>query len=62
MPAHMQGDLSAPGCDLSEADLSVIRNEVDYVIHSAASISFFEHIHTLLDQNYKVLCGPGSLL
>ena len=29
-------------------------NEVQFVIHSAASISFFEHIHTLLEQNYEV--------
>ena len=41
-------------CRLGAADLTRLRAEVDFVIHSAASISFFEHIHVLLQQNYQV--------
>ena len=58
---HMQnkvvvipGDLHKPGLGLSEEDEARIVNEVQFVVHSAASISFFEHIHTLLEQNYEV--------
>ncbi len=47
-------DLHKPGLGLSEEDEARIVNEVQFVIHSAASISFFEHIHTLLEQNYEV--------
>ena len=48
------GDMHAPGLGLSEADWQRLQAEVNYVIHSAASISFFEHVHTLLEQNYEV--------
>ena len=41
-------------CSLGAADLARLHAEVDFVIHSAASISFFEHIHVLLQQNYQV--------
>lgn len=59
-PAQVvEGDVSAPGCGLSEADAALISARVDHVIHCAASISFFEHIHALLDQNYWV--RPASL-
>jgi fatty acyl-CoA reductase len=54
------GDLHKPDLGLSEADRERIINEVDFVIHSAASISFFEHIHTLLEQNYQV-CNLAAL-
>ena len=47
-------DLHKAGLGLSEEDEARIVNEVQFVIHSAASISFFEHIHTLLEQNYEV--------
>ena len=48
------GDLHMPRLGMSEADRERITEEVNFVIHSAASISFFEHIHTLLEQNYEV--------
>jgi hypothetical protein len=48
------GDLHKPNLGLSEEDEARIVNEVQFVVHSAASISFFEHIHTLLEQNYEV--------
>ena len=41
-------------CGLSPADLARLRADVEVVIHSAASISFFEHVHVLLQQNYQV--------
>lgn len=50
----MAADLHKAGLGLSEEDEARIVNEVQFVIHSAASISFFEHIHTLLEQNYEV--------
>ena len=50
----IKGDLHEPALGLSAADRQRIVSEVEYVIHSAASISFFEHIHTLLEQNYEV--------
>ena len=53
-PQVVEGDISRAGCGLSAADASLIRSQVDYIIHCAASISFFEHIHSLLDQNYWV--------
>ncbi len=48
------GDLHKPRLGMSEADREHITEEVNFVVHSAASISFFEHIHTLLEQNYEV--------
>lgn len=48
------GDLHKPSLGLAQSDRERIIEEVDFVIHSAASISFFEHIHTLLEQNYEV--------
>ena len=57
------GDMHAPGLGLSDADRQRLHAEVDFVVHSAASISFFEHVHTLLEQNYEVgmqlLVSPG---
>ena len=50
----VEGDVSVQGCGLSGADAALVCARVDYVIHCAASISFFDHIHALLDQNYWV--------
>ena len=47
-------DFQHPGLDLSEQDEKRLVEEVQFVIHSAASISFFERVQTLLDQNYEV--------
>ena len=57
----LDGDLSAPDCGLSQRQLARLRAEVDWVIHSAASISFFEHVHTLLEQNYLVTHVPRAM-
>ena len=51
----VEGDVHRQDCGLRAADLERVRAEVEVVIHSAASISFFEHIHVLLQQNYQVL-------
>ena len=51
----VEGDVHREDCGLSAADLARLRADVDIVIHSAASISFFEHVHVLLQQNYQVL-------
>ncbi|KAK9907611.1 hypothetical protein WJX75_006988 [Coccomyxa subellipsoidea] len=49
----LEGDLSMPDCGLTQRQLALLRAEVDWVIHTAASISFFDHIHVLLEQNYS---------
>ncbi len=51
----VEGDVHRKDCGLSAADLARLRADVDIVIHSAASISFFEHVHVLLQQNYQVI-------
>lgn len=56
----VEGDVQQNDCGLSAADLARLRADVDIVIHSAASISFFEHIHVLLQQNYQVWSGCYS--
>ena len=50
----VSGDTSAPGMGLSAGDKQRLVAEVDFVIHCAASISFFEPVQTLLEQNYEV--------
>ena len=56
----VEGDVQRDECGLSADDLARLRADVDIVIHSAASISFFEHIHVLLQQNYQVCSGCYS--
>ncbi|EIE27188.1 hypothetical protein COCSUDRAFT_55211 [Coccomyxa subellipsoidea C-169] len=48
----LEGDISKADCGLSQRQLARLCAEVDWVVHSAASISFFDHVHSLLDQNY----------
>ena len=48
------GDLLQARCGLSAADEQRLAAEVDYIVHSAACISFDEHIHNLLAQNLQV--------
>ena len=57
----VSGELSAPGLGLSSEDRQRLVSEVDTVIHCAASISFFEHVHVLLAQNYKASLSWCSL-
>jgi fatty acyl-CoA reductase len=47
------GDLLASSCGVSAPQRRRLAREVDYVIHCAASISFNEHIHSLLASNYE---------
>lgn len=63
----VNGDISQPGLGLSTADRRRLCREVNFVIHSAASISFVEPVHTLLAQNYVVRplptpCGHIELI
>jgi hypothetical protein len=60
------GDITQPKLDISQDDALRLSAEVEFIIHSAASISFFEHIHALLEQNYKArlracFCPPCYL-
>ena len=48
----VEGDVCRPDCGLSAADLDMVRTRARFVVHCAASISFFEHVHVLLEQNY----------
>ena len=48
----LAGDVCKPRCGLSAADAEVVSNGCDFIVHCAASISFFEHVHVLLEQNY----------
>ena len=50
----MGGDLGLPGLGLSEEDRQTLTCEVHYIVHSAASISFVDHIHNLISHNYIV--------
>lgn len=50
----VSGNTTAPGMGLSVPDKHRLVAEVDFVIHCAASISFFEPVKTLLEQNYVV--------
>ena len=50
----MGGDLGLPGLGLSEEDRQTLTREVHYIVHSAASISFVDHIHNLISHNYIV--------
>lgn len=52
--AAIPGDTCSPGLGLSPSDRQRLISEVDFVIHSAASISFFDHIQVLLQQNFEV--------
>ena len=48
----IHGDLSEPGCDISQADRARVTQDVHYVVHSAASIRFDNPIHTDLTLSY----------
>lgn len=48
----LSGDVCKPRCGLSDADAEVVATKCDFIVHCAASISFFEHVHVLLEQNY----------
>ena len=50
----MGGDLGQPDLGLSTEDRQTLTREVHYIVHSAASISFVDHIHNLISHNYNV--------
>ena len=55
----MGGDLGLPGLGLSAEDRQTLMREVHYIVHSAASISFVDHIHNLISHNYIVSSAPA---
>jgi alcohol-forming fatty acyl-CoA reductase len=55
------GDVCQPDCGLGAADLEAVRTKSRFVIHCAASISFFDHVHTLLTQNYRATANVVTL-
>ena len=48
----IHGDLSEPGCGISTADQTQLKSDVQYVVHSAASIRFDNPVHTDLKLSY----------
>ena len=58
----MGGDLGSPGLGLTAGDRATLVREVHYIVHSAASISFVDHIHNLISHNYVVSGRPLSSL
>ena len=56
----MGGDLGSPGLGLTAEDRATLVREVHYIVHSAASISFVDHIHNLISHNYIVSCRPSA--
>ncbi|CAL5224937.1 g7706 [Coccomyxa viridis] len=57
----MGGDLGLPGLGLSEEDRQTLTREVHYIVHSAASISFVDHIHNLISHNYIATKNMAAL-
>lgn len=55
----VNGDLGLPGLGLSPEDRSALTRDVHFIIHSAASISFVDHIHRLIAHNYIVRTSPS---
>ena len=55
------GDVCEADCGLGEADLAAVRARSRFVVHCAASISFFDHVHTLLHQNYRATSNVVTL-
>lgn len=55
------GDVCEPDCGLSKEDLAAVRSRSRFVIHCAASISFFDHVHALLTQNYVATRNVADL-
>ncbi len=54
----VNGDLGLPGLGLSPEDRSALIRDTQYIVHSAASISFVDHIHRLIAHNYIVRAPP----
>lgn len=54
------GDLGSPGLGLTAEDRATLVREVHYIVHSAASISFVDHIHNLISHNYVVSGQPSA--
>ena len=52
----LTGDMTLPDYGIGHADMHRLQQETDIVIHAAASISFDDHIHDALKNNYVVSC------
>ena len=55
----VNGDLGLPGLGLAPADRNALTRDVQFIVHSAASISFVDHIHRLIAHNYIVRTLPA---
>eukprot|EP00884_Botryococcus_braunii_P019626 jgi/Botrbrau1/6347/Bobra.0098s0006.1 len=49
----VEGDVDGDNCSMKPADVKLVQEGTNYIVHCAASISFFEHVHVLLTQNYQ---------
>ncbi|CAL8472356.1 g11899 [Coccomyxa elongata] len=57
----VNGDLGLPGLGLSPEDRSALIRDTQYIVHSAASISFVDHIHRLIAHNYVATRNMAQL-
>ena len=57
----IHGDLSEPGCGISTADQAQLKLDVQYVVHSAASIRFDNPVHTDLKLSYEATKALADL-
>ena len=56
------GDITLPGYGIAPSDMHRLQQQTDIVIHTAASISFDDHIHDAITRNYMVGCTRCSLM
>ncbi|CAH0553117.1 unnamed protein product [Brassicogethes aeneus] len=47
----LNGDLTCPNLGLSDEDIKILINEVDCIIHCAATVSFVEHLSLATKMN-----------
>ena len=58
----LAGDMTLPGYGIDKCKLQKLQQETEIVVHAAASISFDDHIHDAITNNYMVGCTQRLLL
>lgn len=56
----VEGDVDGENCSMKPEDVKRVQEGTNYIVHCAASISFFEHVHVLLTQNYQACASSLS--
>uniref|UniRef100_A0A1B6CHA6 Fatty acyl-CoA reductase n=1 Tax=Clastoptera arizonana TaxID=38151 RepID=A0A1B6CHA6_9HEMI len=47
----IEGDLTLPDLGLSQGDLNILHNKIDFVFHCAATLNMMEHLRTAININ-----------